>query len=191
MSINQKQHGISMIEALVSIVILGLAIFAMMNLQIRTLINTSDAVHRAQAVRLIEDFSERMKSTLKNSRLNTPDYANYTTAGFLAGTDLGTTLAQSMSTCDSSCSDAQIAQMDRNDLILKVSQSLPGGQTALFVSTDRQQLGVMVGWLPNERQENVDSADFSTPFAVPGTLLPAGQANCPAGLRCHLMYIQP
>ena len=58
---HQSQKGMALIEALVSIVVLSLGGLALVGIQLRTLVDTQNGVHRAQAIRLINDLSERMK----------------------------------------------------------------------------------------------------------------------------------
>ena len=53
------QRGISLIESLVAIVVMALGILGILGVQMRTLADTQSGVRRAQAIRLIEDLSER------------------------------------------------------------------------------------------------------------------------------------
>ena len=56
-----RQRGITLIESLVAIVVASLGILGILGVQMRTLTDTQTSVRRAQAMRLIEDLSERMK----------------------------------------------------------------------------------------------------------------------------------
>ena len=58
---SRRQRGITLIESLVAIVVAALGILGIVGVQMRTLTDTSSTVRRAQAIRLIEDLSERMK----------------------------------------------------------------------------------------------------------------------------------
>ena len=58
---HRRQRGITLIESLVALVISALAILGIVGVQMRTLADTQTAVRRAQAIRLIEDLSERMR----------------------------------------------------------------------------------------------------------------------------------
>ncbi|RYH24567.1 MAG: type IV pilus modification protein PilV, partial [Alcaligenaceae bacterium] len=55
------ERGISLIESLVAIVIAAVGILGVLGVQMRTLSDTQTTVRRAQAIRLIEDLSERLK----------------------------------------------------------------------------------------------------------------------------------
>ncbi|GBU15119.1 hypothetical protein AwPolaro_04970 [Polaromonas sp.] len=56
-----RQRGISLLESLVAIIVMALGILGVLGLQLRTLADTQNSVNRAQAIRFIEDLSERMK----------------------------------------------------------------------------------------------------------------------------------
>ncbi len=58
---HRLQRGISLIESMVAIVVMALGILGILGVQMRTLADTQTGVRRAQAIRLIEDLSERMK----------------------------------------------------------------------------------------------------------------------------------
>ena len=56
-----RQRGFSLIESLVAVVVMALGILGILGVQMRTLADTQTGVRRAQAIRLIEDLSERIK----------------------------------------------------------------------------------------------------------------------------------
>ena len=58
---HRRQRGITLIESLVALVISVLGIIGILGMQMRTLVDSQTATRRAQAVRLIEDFSERLR----------------------------------------------------------------------------------------------------------------------------------
>ena len=57
----QRQRGLTLIESLVAIFVAALGVLGIIGAQMRTLSDTQTTVRRSQAVRLIEDLSERMK----------------------------------------------------------------------------------------------------------------------------------
>ena len=61
--LNAKKHqrGMTLIESVVAIVVAALGILGVVGTQVRTLADTQTTVRRAQAVRLIEELSERMQ----------------------------------------------------------------------------------------------------------------------------------
>lgn len=176
----RRQQGLTLLESLVAIVVLALGVLGMLGVQMRTLAETQTGVRRAQAVRLIEDLSERIKSNPRGlDQLD--DYVADWDASVAAATD-----------CSSAaCTPAQLAAWDLKAWRDSVAETLPLGQAATFASSDtdedgaRRLLGVMVGWRVNERETEADST-YTTSFSVDT----ATQA-CPEGLICHLVYIQP
>ena len=61
-AVSRRQRGITLIESLVAIVVAALGILGIVGVQMRTLADTSTSLRRAQAIRLIEDLGERMRT---------------------------------------------------------------------------------------------------------------------------------
>ena len=180
MKLHQKsQTGISLIESLVSIVVLSLGILGLIGFQMRTLADTQTSVKRAQAIKIIEDFSERLK--VNPDALSTT-VVNNLTAGFASAAP---TVA---CTTAPGCTPAQHAQNTLAALKTSVASNLPFGQVAVFGVTDetdpnnRRQLGVMISWRENEK---TNDADYKNVFTINGSGM-----NCPANRICHLQYVQ-
>ena len=57
----KTQRGITLLESMIAIVVAALGILGILGVQMRTLTDTQTSMRRAQAIRLIEDLSERMK----------------------------------------------------------------------------------------------------------------------------------
>ena len=70
---HRRQRGITLIESLVALVISVLGIIGILGMQMRTLVDSQTATRRAQAVRLIEDLSERMR-VHPNALINIKSY---------------------------------------------------------------------------------------------------------------------
>lgn len=175
-----SQRGVSLIESLVAIVVMSLGILGILGVQMRTLADTQTSVRRAQAIRLIEDLSERMK--VNPSALGS--MASYTTAW----NNTPTSPADCKTTA---CNSGQLAVYDLVQWKQSVKNTLPSADANVFVVADetdaanRRQLGVMISWRENERES---TADYTNPLATATT----GGANvsCPAGSTCHLQYVQ-
>jgi len=176
-----RQRGITLLESLVALMVLAIAVLAMLALQLRTLVEARTGVHRAQAVRVIEDLAERIKSNPEGFAL---------LAEYSASWDAEAPSA--LADCASApCSAQQMARWDLAEWRASLARKLPRGRANTFLSPDesaglRRQLGVMVGWHANER---TDDADYLQHFAPPPET-PADIA-CPDGLICHLVYVQP
>jgi type IV pilus assembly protein PilV len=186
---NPRQRGITLIESLVAIVISALGILGILGVQMRTLTDTQTSVRRAQAIRLIEDLSERMKVS-PNALLSIKDYES----GY---SENGSSLTAA--SCGSStCTPAEQAKYDLKQWKTTVQQTLPGGQASIFlapgetVETNRRQLGVIIAWRENERDgTKTDDIDASKFRAADGTFTEGTDTTnaCPAEKTCHLQYI--
>lgn len=99
----QRQRGITLIESLIAMIIAALGILGVVGVQMRTLTDTSTTVRRAQAIRLIEDFSERLKVNPNALTI----LSNYASA-------FGDTPATPSSTCNAApgCTNADQAKYD-------------------------------------------------------------------------------
>ncbi|RYF84262.1 MAG: type IV pilus modification protein PilV [Comamonadaceae bacterium] len=183
----ESQRGITLLESLVALVITAVAILGVIGVQVRSLADTQTAVRRAQAVRLIDDLSERLKVN-PNALAVLGDYAH--------GWGGPTVTPPS---CTSGCTAADLAKHDIAGWWNAVETTLPLGDAATFLvanETDangRRQLGVMLSWRESERRGKDDSdAQYETyrkPFASAST--GSAAVECPAGRICHLQYIQP
>ncbi len=190
----QSQRGISLLESLVAIVVMALGILGIVGVQMRTLSDTQTSVRRAQAIRLIEDLSERMKIN-PNALGNLNNYVS----PFIAEPAPGD--------CSSGCGHSAQASYDLAVWKQTVKNTLPLGQASVFLAPgegwaanpNRRQLGVVISWRENERDTSdstdekkyKDNIDATRVRAADGTFT-AGtdDANaCPAGRTCHLHYL--
>jgi type IV pilus assembly protein PilV len=176
------QQGITLLESLIALLILAIAVLGMLGVQLRTLAETQTGVRRAQAVRLIEDLAERIKS-------NPGGYSQLS-----AYVSNWTDLPADIDCAGATCTPAQLAQWDLLQWKRTVKQVLPSGEANLFQSTDetganRRQLGVMVGWRANEKSDaKTNATDYAHAFVPTNS---ASTVNCNAGKICHLVYVQP
>ena len=178
-----SQRGATLIESLVSLVILAIAIIGMLGVQARTLMDTNTAAGRTQAMLLIDDLSERIKS-------NPGGYAA------LANYVFDNTRAAGSTDCASAACDATaLASYDLDRWQENLQSTMPGARVQTFISSDNnattgnRQMGVLIGWTLRER--NTDTAsDYLSNFIVPALNVNAG-VTCWPGYICHLAYIEP
>lgn len=182
-----SQSGISLIESMVAIVVMALGILGVLGVQLRTLADTQTSVRRAQAVRLIEDLSERIK--VNPDGLN--NMGNYTTAW-------NATITSPPVDCKSTaCSGVNLAQYDRNFWLANLRATMPLGDASVFLVADetdpanRRQLGVMISWRENERKKTDGTDDSTYTAGLAPTSTGNANVSCPTGRTCHLQYIQP
>lgn len=177
----QAQHGISLLESLIAIVVMSLGILGILGMQMRTLNNTQTSLFRAQAIHLIEDLSERMMAN-PNAFLNTNDYL----------TSWQNTPTPSSNCLSTACTSDALAKFDLAQWKSQVRSRLPNGNATVFLAPDetqdsnRRQLGVMISW-----RENENAAAEDTSFRTPIDASVGGGDNnqCPADQTCHLQYI--
>ncbi|RYF08859.1 MAG: type IV pilus modification protein PilV [Comamonadaceae bacterium] len=184
-----RQRGIALMESLVAIVIAAIGILGVLGVQMRTLSDTQTTVRRAQAIRLIEDLSERLKvhpNALGSLASYTSGFANVPTTGDCA---------------TNACDRDALAAYDLRIWKQAVARTLPLGQASIFTSlgeptaASRRQLGVVIAWRENERDDSagykndidavkIKQADGSFADATGG-----GANTCPANFTCHIQYI--
>lgn len=186
--VGARQHGVSLIEALVAVLIVAFGVLGMLGMQLGILSDTRNSVQRAQAIRMIEDLSERLKSN--PSRFTV--LSAYVLPGWSESDNAPTRNCSAVV-----CSAEQQAAWDIQVWRSNVPLGLPGAQAITFLSqseasnaANRRQLGVLLAWPYNERADHAGNEAFSTPFEIAegsGTTALA----CPANMICHLAYIQP
>lgn len=171
------QDGITLIESLVAIVVMSLGILGILGVQMRTLSDTQNGVRRAQAIRLAEDLSERMKVNPNSSK----QYNNYLIDWGVSTTAVDCTVIK--------CTSENLAKSDLHEWKTSLQNTLPFADASIFsvgdetIAGNRRQLGVMISWRENEKDSstaNIFKIDTTT----------TGSASCPGNSICHLQYIQ-
>lgn len=190
------QRGITLIESLVALIVVALGILGIIGVQMRTLVDTTTTVRRAQAIRLIEDLSERMKVN-PNALLG---LSGYVSAYDKKAKDYAS------ADCSKDCTSADQAAYDLLQWKTTVEQTLPLGQASLFFAPDeatessnRRLLGVIIAWRENERdisntddkKKYKDNIDASKILQADGSFSAGTDDNnaCPDGFTCHLQYL--
>ena len=174
----RRERGATLLEVLVAIVVLALGLLGIMGVQMRTLADTQTSVRRAQAIRLIEDLSERVR--LNPNSLDSTVLNNYVVA---AGA------APAVPACNP-CAPADLAKQQISQWKTSVTNNLPSGDATTFLLEDeagaagqRRQLGVLMSWRENERSA---ATDYNNVFTTSST---SGTVQCPAQKTCHLQFI--
>ncbi|MEZ5629793.1 MAG: type IV pilus modification protein PilV [Burkholderiaceae bacterium] len=186
----RRQRGITLIESLVALVVSALGVLGILGMQMRTLADTQSSVRRAQAIRLIDDLSERMKVN-SNALMVLNDY----TSGWTAAPPT----APAAKNCSAAkCSSTELAAYDIAEWKRSVQRMLPLGDAAVFLApgetgiSNRRQLGVMISWRENESDTSAgfkNSID-ATKIIESGTVFDGGgNVTCPSSRTCHLQYI--
>lgn len=182
-TLQSRQRGITLIETLIALVVTAIGLFGILGLQMHTLADTQGSVRRAQAIHLIEDLAERLQSN--------PD-----ALGNLAAF---TEEPNSAPGCASGpCAPVDLASYSVKQWRDSVAQSLPGGQAQVFIPEGgSRQLGVLIGWRESKysgggEPDSAEKEKLAKPFEIKAAAAADGaDVQCPAGLMCHLQYLQP
>jgi len=199
----RQQNGLSLIEALIALVVAALGVLGVSSIQLRTLVDTQNSVYRSQAMRLIEDLSERLK-VQPNALLK----INAQGAGspYYVLNDWNTAPASPGKDCEVDwCDSDELASWDIKQWHDMVQSILPAGGGVVFLAEaenatpgNRRQLGILLRWRQNERNDLSDDDKNNTNTILlkdgnnfsSGTGLPNLDAGCDAaGYACHLQYI--
>lgn len=186
MPASRRQQGLTLLEALVAILVLALGVLALLGVQLSTLAETQNTARRAQAIRIMEDLSERIKSNPGGfDRLD--DYV------LSAWTNTANLPAASVDCAAASCTAQQMATWDVSQWARTALNLLPPrSELITFLSAaedagNRRQLGIMIGWPLREYQPGeTDPASSIERFNVE-----ASNQECPDDLLCHVIYVQP
>ena len=192
---HRRQRGITLIESLVALVISVLGIIGILGMQMRTLVDSQTATRRAQAVRLIEDLSERMR-VHPNAR---DGLMRYMPAGTTIVSDFDDT--PDPEDCignHPSCAlfASELATWKKES----VKDILPLGDASVFLApwedaTAPTQIGIMVSWRANESadmtKDDLNNLDTTTVREGDEWISATGEdgVECPDGRICHLQYI--
>ncbi len=184
----ENNHGFALFEALIALLIIALGLLAILGLQLRTLADTQTSIKRAQAVDLVNQLAERI-------RTNPSSITNATS--FLIGQG---TIPTFPTNCETTpCDATQRALYDVNTWLSNVKDVMPLGDAAVFrpadypagFAGDTTQLGVLISWRANERKnsDGTTSTAYTEPFNVDTGFSGAGSLSCPDGRICHLQFI--
>jgi len=138
-----NDSGFTLIEILVSVVILGIGILGVLSLQSRALMDNQDAYIRTQAILLTYDMSDRIRANSKiwRNKLKDDKLADITIADpegnnatgkyyFCSAYDPNGTLGTTLNT-PNECSDLEMAQYDVYRWIKDVDTVLKAGTVTI------------------------------------------------------------
>jgi type IV pilus assembly protein PilV len=176
----QEQRGITLVESLVSLVVLALGVLGLIGFQLQTLKDTKDSVGRSRAIVSIQDIAERIRINPSATTLVPNPY----NVGF------GPAPGAAQNCTANVCTVQQLAAWDLVRWKANATAALPGGRVAIQPSpTDPRQYAVMVCWLENTG-DSAAAAAIVQNTTVSGSIV-GMNLTCPAGLTGHLSYVQP
>jgi type IV pilus assembly protein PilV len=168
-----RQNGMTLLEVLVSLVIVCFGMLGLAGLQMNALKYNSVASTRSAATLLASELSDRMRSNIAGVKAS--NYArnmDYTTA---IGSPVGAPFCGS--TTD--CSAAQLAQLDLANWLARIGTALPSGTGAILPTAGNASVStIIVMW---KEQSLVEAA--STDPSCPTPLV--------VGVRCFRTTFMP
>lgn len=191
----KTQSGATLIEVLVSILLMSFALLGMAALQAESISQQVGATTRANLSSLTSDISDRMRSNLSRApgydlSVNTPTFAISS-----SWANQATNLAAPTTDCNSTtCTAAERETYDLTTWRRKVRAEMPVG-SALISGTVQSGVLVTIMWY----DKNFRDAESlrQTPSCIATMTAGAAQTCCPAvaaapvGVRCHRTTILP
>jgi len=194
-----RQSGVTLVEVLVSMVIMALGLVSLAALQNVTLRYQLGSVHRAQLSGLLSDYAERVRSNLAQAPADAGGSATGTNYLYSADWDAQSSAPAAVTPdCkdSSDCTAPQLAAADMAQWRARVRSELPRG--SVLVSGDAVR-GLLVTFMWSDK-EYVASATGDLRLAdtcaeadvglAEQACCPKG-ADAPEGVRCATFSIIP
>lgn len=197
----KHQSGVTLVEVLVSMVIMALGLVSLAALQNFTLRYQLGSVHRAQLSGLLSDYAERVRSNLAQAPgelAGAPESSPYYFSQDWAAQSAEPAAAATSCTGSTACTAAQLAAADMAEWRKRVRHELPRGSvvvtgdavqgmTVSFMWADKEYVSSSTAAGAKEQAKTCAASDVGL---AEQTCCPAG-ANAPAGVRCATFSIIP
>lgn len=125
------QRGVSLIEVLVAMFLLGIAVIGFVALQVKSVTSTSESLYRTQAVSIAQDMSERI-------RANYAQIAAYRQADW--------TVMPTQDCYANTCTAAEMVNFDVRLAKEVAGSSLPNGTISASTCKGSNNLCIYVAW---------------------------------------------
>ena len=133
LGITRHQHGVSLVESMIALLVISVGLLGIAALQITSISQNSSALHHSQAVWAAYDMSDRI-------RANDNSFAAYAGIDTITGS-----YTQSCEGIANVCTSAQIMTADAADWTTMVS-NLPSGHGQIIAQADPNELLIAVMW---------------------------------------------
>lgn len=141
----RKQQGATLIEVLVTVLVLSVGLLGLASTQVLSMKNANSAHQRYVATLVVQDIAERMRANPEGVSLGSYD-------GEVSGSDT----EGSDSNC-SGCSAAALAAMDKRIWGRLIKTNLPSGHGE--ISSDSGNVSVKLMWTEQSGGESYGDAD--------------------------------
>jgi type IV pilus assembly protein PilV len=171
-------RGMALMESLIALAVLSGALLGLLWLQVQTLAESTTSMWRSQAIQLIGDLSERVRSN-PQAQARLQDFR----------VEWGVTVDVSVDCQTDGCDAASLARWDLARWKAAVSRQLPRGEAMVYALPDSAgapatMLGVMIGW-------RAKASAISSSSSADGEPEASDAARCPQGWTCHFGHVQP
>jgi type IV pilus assembly protein PilV len=192
-SSRHRQSGASLIEALISVLIMSLGLLGIAGVQLNALAYQKSSTSSNLVAELVNTFAERIRANATGA-----DNNNYAYVGSYSATQTATFATNGCrQTTSGSCSAAKIASDDVAEFVTNTRNVLPGGAgqvTTLVANTPSSGYIVTVMFLDKSFVTSTGALGTSTSCgpAIAGTdwrnCCPV-EAAAPAGVRCRRFLV--
>ncbi|MEM9102424.1 MAG: type IV pilus modification protein PilV [Pseudomonadota bacterium] len=162
MQLNHRNQGATLIEVLVSLVIMAMGLLGIARLQLGTLSMNLSAYHRSQATHLTSDIIERLRA------IGIPNISN---EAHLVATQSNNLI----DLCNDSCETQQQIAKQLDEWQQLVKETLPQGESLICIDqtpndglpsapncdNNGNVLAVKIWWLDDKSQDMRDSEDLA------------------------------
>jgi type IV pilus assembly protein PilV len=170
-----QQHGGSLLEVLITVLIVSFGLLSMAGMQAYSVAVNASSTNRAVAVAMATDYSDMVRANATAFAAGLYDNA----ANFTASNRTVTALPANQVCAFPACTVTTLANYERNMTLTRLKAALPAGEfvmtrvvTGGVTSTRQADLWVM--WLEQELNTDKDSD---------GTSKEKSQDNCPQNVR--------
>jgi len=166
----KRQSGVSLIEILVTTLVLGIGLLGVASLQVASVSSNQEGFFASQATSIAEELASRIRSSkmaemMPNSTIDHDTYiASYSQAGAYTcgGAPALYCRADGVSAPHADCSDGtddllDLSTFDKWDMCKIAENTLPGGQVRVLTSGWR--LSVVVEWDAARAREDLGQLD--------------------------------
>jgi len=168
----RENHGFSLIEVLVSLVILAIGLLGLAMLQTTGLRYNTNSYSRTQATYMAYDLAERMRANVPAFQAGNYDVSTAAAAAIRSSASYSCNQSATPScTCDTgTCSNAVMASYDLGQWYFNLDRLLPGAKDAVNLASPRPATIVRAGniatvtiyWLEQERDASGVAASVPT-----------------------------
>ena len=142
-----SQRGFSMLEVLISLVVISVGLLGLAGLQATSLKTNNNAYERTQATILAHDMLDRMQSNI---------------SGVMAGHYNNLNLNQAAPSCtgpSGACNNSEMAQLDANQWAAALADILPLGTGRVTGEGVGSQFTILVYWDENRSGSDANSTN--------------------------------